>query len=66
MARILVETRDEPANNIEARATPAALKGLNSGEISAACCLHITPAVIYSETITAPAPIVTDTITLEW
>ncbi|KAJ6017252.1 hypothetical protein N7451_000631 [Penicillium sp. IBT 35674x] len=67
MARMLMQRRDEPANSIESRATPAALKGLSSGEISAACsCLHITPAVVYTETITAPAPIVTDTITFEW
>lgn len=59
MARMLMDKlSDGPANNIEARATPAALKGLSSGQISAACsCLHITPAVVRTETFTAPAPV---------
>ncbi|KAJ5704114.1 hypothetical protein N7493_011252 [Penicillium malachiteum] len=59
MMRMLMERRaNEPANNIEARATPAALQGLSSGEISAACsCLHITPAIVYTQTFTAPAQV---------
>lgn len=37
----------EPAKIIEARATPAALRGFSSGEISAACsCLHIRSFLI--------------------
>ncbi|KAJ5928187.1 hypothetical protein N7466_007143 [Penicillium verhagenii] len=59
MVRMMMEKRsNEPANNIEARATPAALQGLASGEISAACsCLHITPAAYYTQTFTAAAQV---------
>ncbi|KAJ6031813.1 hypothetical protein N7540_002545 [Penicillium herquei] len=60
---MLMERRNQPANNIEARATPAALKGFTSEEISAACsCLHITPASVYTQTFTAPAQTITVTV----
>lgn len=59
MMKMLMDRRAaEPAENIEARATPAILKGFSSKEISAACsCLHITAAATYTNTFTAAVPV---------